>query len=73
MNKFLLILILSLAAQSNELVFKEIKQVSDGSINVLFGLEKVSYINSYTLQNPSRSITILVLSSSFEALIFLMG
>ncbi|MDC0529244.1 N-acetylmuramoyl-L-alanine amidase [Gammaproteobacteria bacterium] len=56
MNKFLLILILSLAAQSNELVFKEIKQVSDGSINVLFGLEKVSYINSYTLQNPSRLV-----------------
>ena len=56
MNKFILILILSLAAQSNELVFKEIKQVSDGSINVLFGLEKVSYINSYTLQNPSRLV-----------------
>ena len=56
MNKFLLILILSLAAQSNDLVFKEIKQVSDGSINVLFGLEKVSYINSYTLQNPSRLV-----------------
>ena len=56
MNKFLLILILSLAAQSNELVFKEIKQVSDGSINVLFWLEKVSYINSYTLQNPSRLV-----------------
>ena len=56
MNKFLLILILSLAAQSNELVFKEIKQASDGSINVLFGLEKVSYINSYTLQNPSRLV-----------------
>ena len=56
MNKFLLILILSLAAQSNELVLKEIKQVSDGSINVLFGLEKVSYINSYTLQNPSRLV-----------------
>ena len=49
-------MILSLAAQSNELVFKEIKQVSDGSINVLFGLEKVSYINSYTLQNPSRLV-----------------
>ena len=56
MNKFLLILILSLAAQSNELVFKEIKQLSDGSINVLFGLEKVSYVNSYTLQNPSRLV-----------------
>jgi len=56
MNKFLLILILSLATQSNELVFKEIKQASDGSINVLFGLEKVSYINSYTLQNPSRLV-----------------
>ncbi|MDC1099904.1 N-acetylmuramoyl-L-alanine amidase [Gammaproteobacteria bacterium] len=56
MNKFLLILILSIAAQSNELVFKEIKQASDGSINVLFGLEKVSYINSYTLQNPSRLV-----------------
>ena len=56
MNKFLLILILSLATQSNELVFKEIKQASDGSINVLFGLEKVSYINSYTLKNPSRLV-----------------
>ena len=42
--------------RSNELVFKEIKQASDGSINVLFGLEKVSYINSYTLQNPSRLV-----------------
>ena len=56
MNKFLLILILSLAAQSNELVFKDIKQASDGSINVLFGLEKVSYINSYTLENPTRLV-----------------
>jgi len=56
MNEFLLILILSLATQSNELVFKETKQASDGSINVLFGLEKVSYINSYTLQNPSRLV-----------------
>ena len=49
-------MILSLSAQSNELVFKEIKQASDGSINVLFGLEKVSYINSYTLKNPSRLV-----------------
>ena len=56
MSKFILILILSLSVHSNELVFKEIKEASDGSINVLFGLEKVSYINSYTLQNPSRLV-----------------
>ena len=56
MNKFLLILILSVAAQSNELVFKDIKETSDGSINISFGLEKVSYINSYTLENPSRLV-----------------
>ena len=56
MNKFLLILILSVAAQSNELVFKDIKETSDGSINISFGLEKVSYINSYTLENPSRFV-----------------
>ena len=56
MNKFLLILILSVAAQSNELAFKDIKEASDGSINISFGLEKVSYINSYTLENPSRLV-----------------
>ena len=56
MNKFLLILRLSVAAQSNELVFKDIKETSDGSINISFGLEKVSYINSYTLENPSRLV-----------------
>ena len=56
MNKFLLILILSVAAQSNELAFKDIKETSDGSINISFGLEKVSYINSYTLENPSRLV-----------------
>ena len=56
MNKFLLILILSVAAQSNELAFKDIMETSDGSINISFGLEKVSYINSYTLENPSRLV-----------------
>ena len=56
MNKFLLILILSVAAQSNELAFKDIMETNDGSINISFGLEKVSYINSYTLENPSRLV-----------------
>ena len=56
MNKFFLLLLLSLSAQSNELVFKGIKETKDEIINIEFKLDKVSYINSYNLQNPSRLV-----------------
>src|SRR6056300_945352 len=56
MNKFFLLLLLSLSAQSNELVFRGIKETKDEIINIEFKLDKVSYINSYNLQNPSRLV-----------------
>ena len=54
MNKFFLLLLLSLSAQSNELVFKGIEETKDEIINIEFKLDKVSYINSYNLQEPLK-------------------
>ncbi len=54
MNKFFLLLLLSLSAQSNELVFKGIEETEDEIINIEFKLDKVSYINSYNLQEPLK-------------------
>ena len=55
-NKLLMGLLLISSIEGNELVFKEIKDVGDNSIRITFKLDKVSYLNSYALNNPSRIV-----------------
>ena len=58
MNKLFLIcgLILSFFAKSNEISFKSVDDLTGGSIEINFILEKVSFIKSYSLENPSRIV-----------------
>ena len=58
MNKLFLIcgLVLSFFAKSNEISFKSVEDLKGGSIEINFILEKVSFIKSYSLENPSRIV-----------------
>jgi len=58
MNKLFLIcgLVLSFFAKSNEISFKSVDDLKSGSIEINFILEKVSFIKSYSLVNPSRIV-----------------
>ena len=57
MNKFsLFLLILSSFVHSNEISFYEVKDSDDQSTEISFLLEKVSFIKSYSLINPSRIV-----------------
>ena len=58
MNKLFLIcgLVLSFFAESNEISFKSVDDLKGGSIEINFILEKVSFIKSYSLENPSRIV-----------------
>ena len=57
MNKFsLFLLILSSFVHSNEISFYEVKDSNDQSTEILFLLDKVSFIKSYSLVNPSRIV-----------------
>ena len=58
MNKLFLIcgLVLSFFAKSNEISFKSVDDLKGGSIEINFTLEKVSFIKSYSLENPSRIV-----------------
>ena len=58
MNKLFLIcgLVLSFFAESNEISFKSVDGLKVGSIEINFTLEKVSFIKSYSLENPSRIV-----------------
>ena len=58
MNKLFLIcgLVLSFFAKSNEISFKSVDELKGGSIEINFILEKVSFIKSYSLENPSRIV-----------------
>ena len=58
MNKLFLIcgLVLSFFAKSNEISFKSVDGLKSGSIEINFTLEKVSFIKSYSLENPSRIV-----------------
>ena len=67
-NKLLMGLLLISSIEGNELVLKEIKDVGDNSIRITFKLDKVSYLNSYALNNPSR-IVIEVNQSELENII----
>ena len=57
MYKFsLLFLVLSSLIYSNEISFYEVKESDDKSIEISFLLEKVSFIKSYSLIDPSRIV-----------------
>ncbi len=57
MNKFFyLCLILSAFVKSNEISFNEVTKLDNGAIQISFLLEKVSYIKSYSLKEPSRLV-----------------
>ena len=55
MNKILsFLLLLSSLVHSNEISFYEIKDSDDQSSEISFLLDKVSFIKSYSLVDPSR-------------------
>ena len=57
MNKFsLFLLALSSLIYSNEISFYEVKDSDDQSIEISFLLDKVSFIKSYSLVDPSRIV-----------------
>ena len=57
MNKFsLFLLILSSFVHSNEISFYEVKDSDDQSTEISFLLDKVSFIKSYSLVDPSRIV-----------------
>ncbi len=57
MNKILsFLLLLSSLVHSNEISFYEIKDSDDQSSEISFLLDKVSFIKSYSLVNPSRIV-----------------
>ena len=58
MNKLFLIcgFVLSFFAKSNEISFKSVDELKGGSIEINFILERVSFIKSYSLENPSRIV-----------------
>ena len=67
MNKFtLFLLILSSFVHSNEISFYEVKDFDDKSTEISFLLDKVSFIKSYSLIDPSR-IVIDVYQSNFKS------
>ena len=56
-NKFLyLCLILSAFVRGNEVSFSEVTKLDADTIQISFLLEKVSYLKSYSLVNPSRLV-----------------
>ncbi len=57
MNKILsFLLLLSSLVNSNEISFYEIKDSDDQSFEISFLLDKVSFIKSYSLVDPSRIV-----------------
>ena len=57
MNKILsFFLLLSSIVHSNEISFYEIKDSDDQSSEISFLLDKVSFIKSYSLEDPSRIV-----------------
>ena len=56
MRKILIALLFFSCVEGNELMLKEIKDIGSDSIRVTFKLDKVSYLNSYALNNPSRIV-----------------
>ena len=56
MYKFLPVLIFTCFIHANEIVFSSISEHRNGEINVSLTLDKVAYINSYSLADPSRLV-----------------
>ena len=58
MNKFFLIIciIISAFVKANEIKFHEVKKLENEAIQISFLLEKVSFIKSYSLVDPSRLV-----------------
>jgi N-acetylmuramoyl-L-alanine amidase len=56
MYKFLPILIFNYFIYANEIAFVGIDEQKDGEINISLMLDKVAYINSYSLEDPSRLV-----------------
>ncbi|NCW58591.1 MAG: AMIN domain-containing protein [Proteobacteria bacterium] len=56
MNKYIPLLLVSFFLQANEVFFNEINESKNDAIEISFNLDKVAYINSYSLENPSRIV-----------------
>ena len=56
MYKFLPILIFNYFIYANEIAFVGINEQKDGEINISLILDKVAYLNSYSLEDPSRLV-----------------
>ena len=53
---FICIFILAINLLSNEVKFVDVKELSDSSLEITYKLDKVSYVKSYGLKNPSRIV-----------------
>lgn len=56
MNKLIALLIITSFVQSNELSLQKIEEVEDAKIKITFEMDRVAYVNSYALENPSRIV-----------------
>ena len=56
MYKFLTLLIFNYFIYANEIAFVGIDEQKDGEINISLILDKVAYINSYSLEDPLRLV-----------------
>ena len=55
-RKLLSILLFSCFIESNEVVFHEVNEVGNDTVEISFFLNSVSFIKSYSLENPSRIV-----------------
>ena len=55
-RKFLSLLLFSCFIESNEVVFNEVNEVGNDTVEISFFLNSVSFIKSYSLENPSAYI-----------------
>ena len=55
-RKLLSLLLFSCFIESNEVVFNEVNEVDNDTVEISFLLNSVSFIKSYSLENPSRIV-----------------
>ena len=55
-RKLLSLLLFSCFIESNEVVFHEVNEVGNDTVEISFFLNSVSFIKSYSLENPSRIV-----------------
>ena len=55
-RKLLSLLLFSCFIESNEVVFNEVNEVGNDTVEISFLLNSVSFIKSYSLENPSRIV-----------------